>query len=197
MATLKIAVTGGIGSGKSTVTEILKDLGYKTFSCDKIAHALYKKDFVKEILVKEFGEEILNSHGRVCRRRLGLTVFKDKEKLKKLNSLTHPIIIDELYKKIDAVKGVAIAEVPLLFECKMENNFDKVLVVTRPLEDRINAVISRDKTNKEKVLDRIKNQIDYENLKNDNHIIISNDASLENLKASVKAVIEKIIEEKN
>jgi dephospho-CoA kinase len=79
----------------------------------------------------------------------------------------------------------------------MQNDFDKVLIVKRPLEDRINAVIERDKTTKEKVLDRIKNQIDYENLKNDNHIIISNDASLENLKASVKAVIEKIIEEKN
>ena len=192
MAQLKIAITGGIGSGKSTVAEIIKNLGYKVFSCDKIAHALYKTDAVKEILVKEFGEEILNSFSRVCRKKLSKTVFKSKTKLKRLNELTHPLIIQDLFGKMNKAKGVVFAEVPLLFECNMQGEFDKIFIVTRPIEDRIDAVVKRSKLKEEEVFERIKNQYNYENLPNIEHTIISNDGDLDNLYQTVKGVLESI-----
>ena len=192
MAELKIAITGGIGSGKSTVAEIIKNLGYKVFSCDKIAHALYKTDAVKEILVKEFGEGILNSFGRVCRKKLSKTVFKSKPQLKRLNELTHPLIIQDLYDKMNKAKGIVFAEVPLLFECNMQGEFDKVFIVTRPIEDRIDSVIKRSKLSKDEVLARIKNQFNYENLPKIEHTIISNDSDLDSLTDKIRCAIDSI-----
>ena len=93
---------------------------------------------------------------------------------------------------MNKAKGIVFAEVPLLFECNMQGEFDKVFIVTRPIEDRIDGVMKRSKLSKEEVLARIKNQFDYENLPKIEHTIISNDGDLDSLTDKIRCAIEGV-----
>ncbi len=191
MTSKLIAITGGIGSGKSTVSKIIKDLGYPVFSADEVYKNLIKeKAFVKKIYDAlgiesqdySFNKELISSK-----------VFNDKSLVKKLNDTTHPAVIGELIRLSKESGGIVFNEVPLLFESNFENLYDKVIIVTRNLKDRVLAVASRDGLSEKEVLLRVNNQINYENINNNAHTLISNDKSLEELTNKVKAVIDSIV----
>ena len=140
----KIAITGGIGSGKSTVLQYLKEKSYIVFSCDEIYRDLSNTYEFIEKLKKLFPDAIVD--GKLDRKKLSNIVFKDKEELLKLNRLTHPLIMEKLlYEMEKASSGVVFAEVPLLFEGNYQTKFDYVIVVVRDLNDRIEAIKLRDK----------------------------------------------------
>lgn len=158
---MKIAITGGIGSGKSSVAKIISDSGFPVYSCDDINREILEEKYYVEKLEKLFPRTVEN--GRVLKRKLGDIVFSDEQALKKLNELAHPLIMQELIKRMDSEKSdLVFAEVPLLFEGKFEYCFDKILVVLRSKSARIAAVSKRDQTDEEQVLARINNQFDYE-----------------------------------
>lgn len=190
---IKIAVTGGIGSGKSTVCKIIKEQGYKIVSCDKVyAEMLNEKSFVEEIAT-EFGEGVKLADGTLDRKKLSELVFNDKEKLKALNKLTHSRIMDTVFKKME-YENINFCEVPLLFENGYEKLFDKVIVVLRDKTERVNAIVQRDKTDEKSALKRMKNQIDYDNADFRQFFVIRNNSDIEDLRMNTVKILNTIFE---
>lgn len=190
MRKLVIAITGGIGSGKSTVCALIKKLGFPVFSADETyAELLLDEGFVKGVH-QSVG---INSESKtLLRKEVSSIVFKDREKLKALNSFTHEKIVNEMFRRSEG-KEVVFHEVPLLFEGGFEKLYDKVIVVTRPIEERIKSVEARSGLSKEQIKDRIKNQILYENLNDIKHTVITNDGSESELEEKLRAVLNEII----
>lgn len=189
-----IAITGGIGSGKSTVSKLIEDMGYFVVSSDEIVKGLYKKrSFLKKVKAMfpsgVSGKLILKAK----KNEIAKIVFNDRKKLEELNSLIHPLVINEILTKCKNAKGeYAFAEVPLLFEGKFENRFDNVIIVKRKLEDRIDSVIKRSNLEGEQVLDRIKNQFDYENTDLSKYIVVENEKDIDSLKLKIKETIDRL-----
>ena len=134
----KIAITGGIGSGKSAVCRILKERGYPVFSCDEINRTLLSEKSYLDGLCALFPTCVKD--GKLQKTALAALVFSDKEALETLNAYAHPRISERLQRDMDAAQKTCFAEVPLLFESGMTKQFDGAIVVLRNKEERIRAV---------------------------------------------------------
>ena len=112
-----VGLTGGIASGKSTVSKYLAEKGFKVYDADKIAKDSSKKNLVHEVIILKVGDKILTEDGKVDRKKLKEIVFADKDKLKKLNAIIHPKVID-FYRELKEknTDETIIFDVPLLFE---------------------------------------------------------------------------------
>lgn len=185
-----IAVTGGIGSGKSTVCKIIKESGFSVISCDEIYSELLNRPDFLNTLCKEFGG-VIAKNGSLDRKKLAEIAFNDEANRKKLEEITHPAIMSEVFTR---AKGFSICfcEVPLLFEKGYEKLFNNVIVVLRPLEDRILSVQKRDGLSREGVILRLKNQIDYESADFAKYYVIHNGGSFGDLKAKTVEILNKI-----
>ena len=191
----KIAVTGGIGSGKSTVIKILADKGYPVFSCDEIyAQLTGHKDFLRR-LADEFGD-VCDAGGHLDREKLAAIVFADEKKLARLNEITHPAIFEEMFSQADGAGGTCFCEVPLLFESGAEGMFDGVIVVLRDLNERIKSVAARSNLSRDSVVSRINSQFDYDNCNFAMYYVIHNNGNIEQLRAEVDKIIHRITEDK-
>ncbi len=157
---VKIAITGGIGSGKSTVLNYLRKKGYPVFSCDTIYQEIIRtKDYLQDVQ-KHFPECIIN--GEIDRGKLSKIIFHNPEKRQILNDLAHPRIMKVLQERMEGVSSTFVfAEVPLLFEGNYENQFDGVLVVLRERKARIRSIIERNGLTAEQAEGRINAQFDY------------------------------------
>jgi dephospho-CoA kinase len=188
---VKIAITGGIGSGKSTVCHMVEEMGYPVFSCDEIYQKMQSDTAFLSVMQENFGKKVVKE-GKLDKEALSFAVFSDRALLQKLDDVTHPLIMDRLYAEM-ANHAVAFAEVPLLFEGGFEKDFDRVIVVLRKEGERLAAVCKRDNITEEKVADRIKNQVNYEKIDLNGHTIIYNDGDLNALRKKVTSVIEEIL----
>lgn len=130
MEKIYIAITGGIGSGKSSVAEIIRTMGFPVFSCDNINRELMKDaKYIEEIKIL-FPTAIEN--GKIVKEKLAKLVFDDKQALKKLNALSHPLIMQKLREQMEKEDSKFVfAEVPLLFESNSLNYFNRAIVVLR------------------------------------------------------------------
>lgn len=185
------AITGGIGSGKSTVCQILKDMGFEVFSADEVYKELLKSpSFVKKIYTT-LG---INSddYNNFNTKLVAEKVFNDKKLLSLLDNVTHPEIMRGLLLKSKEVNGLCFNEVPLLFESGYPPLYDGVIVVMRDINLRKNGVMSRDNISEEEFFKRVNNQFDYKNISEIEHTVITNDGDLEELKLKVKAVVNEI-----
>jgi dephospho-CoA kinase len=140
---LAVAITGGIGAGKSSALAAFRHHGAATVSSDEIVHHLLKSDpDVKEALVERLGEEILGEDGVPDRERIAIRVFRDREALDWLEKLLHPLVSREYLEwreqlaKLPNPPAVCVTEVPLLYEVGADARFDKVVVVTAPRQLR-------------------------------------------------------------
>jgi dephospho-CoA kinase len=140
---LAVAITGGIGAGKSTALASFRRHGAATVSSDEIVHYLLANDpEVKQALVERLGEEILGEDGTPDRSRIALRVFKDREALDFLEQLLHPLVSREYLLWREQLAGlpnpprVCVTEVPLLYEVGAESRFDKVVLITAPAKLR-------------------------------------------------------------
>lgn len=193
---MKIAITGGIGSGKSTVAKIIKDMGYPVFSCDEIYKNIFESAGFIEQIRKSFPVAIKNE--KIDKAELAKVVFSNREKREQLNRLTHPMIMDLLNKEMDKCTNEFIfAEVPLLFEGNFEDQFDKIIVVKRAFKERLTALQKRDGLNVGEILDRINAQVDYDSeemqirLQRTNiYQVENNGCSLEDLQEKIYKIIE-------
>jgi dephospho-CoA kinase len=134
-----VAITGGIGAGKSTALTSFRRHGAATVSSDEIVHHLLASDpDVKEALVERLGEDILGPDGAPDRERIALRVFKDRDALDFLEKLLHPLVSREYLTWREQLAGlpnpprVCVTEVPLLYEVGAEKRFDKVVLITAP-----------------------------------------------------------------
>ncbi len=190
----KIAITGGIGSGKSTAVNIIKDLGYPVFSCDQITAELYKNQRVLRGIKKLFPTAVKGFFRLSAdKKEIARIVFNDKEKYNALNDFLMPEILNRLFSSINGGSGVVFAEVPLLFERNLSDKFDAIMVVMRNENDRINSVIARSNLSKSEVLERINSQFDYDNFAPNGEIVINNDGDIENLKQQITTAISTVI----
>ena len=189
-----IAVTGGIGAGKSTVAKILKDAGYKVFGADETYKKLLKNGDFKRKIYNATG---LKYNGRFIKKQVADAVFGNPDKLKALNDATHSEIMRVMLEKSKKAAlncgGLVFNEVPLLFEGGFESLYDGVIVVVRNKEVRIAAALARDKTDEKRVLARINNQIDYEKKDLTAYTLIENDGDLSSLSKKVRKAVEKFI----
>lgn len=185
----KIAITGGIGSGKSAVCEIVRALGYPVYSADEIYHALLKDNALISALHREFG---VAEEGTLDRKKLARIVFSDPKALRRLNEITHPLVMQKLLSSMR--EPISFAEVPLLFEGGFAPLFDAVLVVTRDRESRINAVRQRDGLSREEAERRMQNQFDYEKNDLSAHTVIENDDDFASLRSKVEIAIEQMLQ---
>lgn len=136
---LAVAITGGIGAGKSTALDSFRRHGAATVSSDEIVHHLLRSDpEVKHALVERLGEEILDEDGVPDRERIGFRVFRDRDSLDWLEKLLHPLVSREYLQwreqlaALPSPPAVCVTEVPLLYEVGAESRFDKVVVITAP-----------------------------------------------------------------
>ena len=188
-----VAITGGIGSGKTTVSKLIEERGFKVFSCDEIYKEISKTEEYLNELKKVF-PFCIDENGELNRPALSEIVFNDAAKLKQLNALAHPIVLSELETKIEQEKGLIFCEVPLLFESNLQDKFDYVFIVLRPLDFRVESVIKRDATTVEKVLKRIENQFKYDDIKNppSNYLIIENKEGIVELQNQIDKLIKRL-----
>ena len=185
---MKVAVTGGIGAGKSEFMRAVKELGIRTYSADEINAELLRDKRYIEKLSEAFPLAVKD--GKVDKSVLREEVFSDEKKRKTLNALAHP----EIRRKIEEITGDAVVEVPLLFESGMTDLFDRVIVVTADEDVRINRIVSTRNISKDLAKNIIKNQAtDDERIKLADYVAI-NDGTRKDLYEQAKNIIKRIFE---
>jgi len=200
---LIIGLTGGIVSGKSTVAKMFKDLGAKIIDADELGHKVilpHKPAWVK--IVKLFGRDVLKEDLNIDRKKLGEIVFNDDRLLKKLNEITHPEIIKLIKREINLAKNstckdgkeeILIVEAALIYEAKIDNLMDKIIVVYVEEEEQIKRLGKRNNLSKEKALKRIKSQISIKEKAKMADYVIDNSNSLDKTKGQVEKIWQSLV----
>lgn len=176
---MKIAITGGIGSGKSLVARIIINLGGAVISADDVYRDLLDNNrFLVDKILTAF-PECATKDGKVDKKILGGIIFKDAEKRAKLNAITHPAIFLEMERNARKMSGIIFFEIPLLAESGACSEFDEVWLVVADKEIRIRRIMARDKINRRAAKSRIEAQVSDEvRMKIADRIILNNgDAS--------------------
>jgi dephospho-CoA kinase len=174
----KVGITGGIGSGKSTVCKIFETLGIPIFNADSEAKKLLDTKEVKSFYLKEFGDSVFTD-GILDRKRIADHIFSDKDALIKVNEFIHPLVkkLFENWCSQNNQQDYVIKEAALLFESGLYHALDYNILIIAPVEIRIERIIHRDNASKEIVLKRINNQwSDEKKIPLANKIIINDDS---------------------
>jgi dephospho-CoA kinase len=186
-----VGLTGGIGAGKSEALAAFERLGAATLSTDRVAHDLLEDDEVRSALVERWGEEIAPG-GAVDREKVSEIVFSDRGELEWLESVTHPRVgahVLDWRQSLGPEVGVAVVEVPLLFEAAMEDAFDATVAVVA--DDQLRDARLRER-GQGGLAGREERQLDQaEKARRADHVI-RNDASLDELESEVRKVIDEL-----
>jgi len=185
---LKIGITGGIGSGKSTVCKLFSLLGVPVYSADLRARFLMDNDSkIREILTREI-DPLLYTEGKLDRKRLASLIFDNKERLHLVNGTVHPVVAADFqaWCSRQSRAPYILHEAAIIFESGLASHFDKVIVVDAPRELRIKRVMERDGVSREAVMARIKNQLSDRERRRRADYLIHND----NLRPVIRQVLK-------
>jgi len=180
-----IGLTGGIASGKSTVSRTVAELGARIINTDEIAHQIIEPgEPAWDDIVKYFGEGVLNPDNTINRIKLGAIVFQDPASLQQLNSITHPRVMERMRSDLRRIEeeqpeAVVFMEVPLLYETHMEKLCREVWVVWVDSETQITRLMARDNIGPEDALRRIASQMPLEEKAKRADRVIDNTGSIE------------------
>lgn len=183
-----IGLTGGISSGKSTVSSYLSELGAAVIDSDKIAHNVLKDPFAYNSIISKFGSSILDDNAMINRSYLGEIVFNNPDKRKELEKITHPLIISKIHKKIEEYlkkNRIIILDAPLLFEANLDKIVDQTWVVYVDKNTQIQRLMNRNNLNYKEAKIRIESQLSLEEKRLKADVVINNTGSIEALKADV------------
>ena len=177
---IKVALTGNIGSGKSTVAKIFNVIGIPVFNADIEARMLYYKDEVKDMLTPAFSDSILTSDGEVDTKILASIIFNDKQALQTVNDIIHPLVLEKYNNWCTANKDkpYTIHETAILFENNLQKNFDVVINVSAPEAVRLKRVMERDDVSESLVKERMANQISDKIKCKLSQFVINNDGNI-------------------
>lgn len=196
LALKKVAITGGLSSGKSTVGRLFKDLGAYLLDSDEIVHKLLKNTSIKEKIITLLGPEV-EQNKSLNRKKIASLVFSDPQKLNRLEQIIHPHVREEIEKKykqeLNSKKwNLFVVEIPLLFETKMEKNFDATIAVVADPDVCMKRFSER--FNKDEFELRSQRQwpIDQKAQKAD--FLIYNNGDLSELKLSCQKIHSKLIQ---
>ena len=191
-----IGLTGGIASGKSTVSKLFKEFGVEIVDADIVARKITEEKENVDRICEIFGSDILDKDGKISRQILRERAFKNKYLLQKLNNIIHPQVIEyfENIKRETSKEKIVIFDIPLLYEAKMEYLCDKIVVVGVDTTTQIARVIKRDGSSEEIAKNIISNQMPLEDKIQRADIVIINNGTLEELKGKVLEVYKGLRE---
>ncbi|WP_035288269.1 dephospho-CoA kinase [Clostridium sp. KNHs214] len=194
---LKIGLTGGVGSGKSTVSNILREQGIKIIDADLISREvlnIYPE--IKEKIKAAFGEDFLDEEGNLERRQLGNYIFKQDERRKKLERIIMPYIKKEIDLRFEAYEKsgeyICVLDAPTLIEQDIYKHMHKNILVWVDRNTQIKRVMTRDDFTEKQVLDRIKSQMHLDEKKKHVDFIIDNSKDLLNTRKQINNIIAMI-----
>ncbi len=191
-----IGLTGGLASGKSTVSSYLKSKGIPVIDCDYESRCILQKgERGYSKAVEAFGEEILQPNGEIDRKKLASIIFKDEALVQKLNAIVHPEVIIRTHELLSEYQNqgceIAVVDAPLLIEAGMHKICHELWVVYTSPETQIKRAMARDNSTLEQVQERIKNQMPLEEKARLADVLISNEGTLEELYNRVDEVLKE------
>ena len=186
-----IGLTGGIGTGKTQVSDILASLGAAVINADQVGHEAYLPNTKTwHDIVAAFGREVLSESGEIDRKKLGGIVFSDPGALKRLNSITHPRILEMIRDRIGELdregSTLVVVEAALLIEANWSTLADQVWVVTSEEEDVVRRLAARNQLSEESIRARIASQMPQAERVRHADVIINNDGDLGKLRSRVR-----------
>jgi len=192
-----IGLTGGIGSGKTTIAQFFSDFGIPVYIADEEARKITESPEILAKIKAVFGSDIFEND-TLSRQKLAAIVFSEPEKLKQLNAIIHPAVKKhfDLWVKSHANERFVIKEAAILFESGSYLDCDIIITVTAPLEIRIERVMKRDKTTRENIINRINNQwADKKRISKSDYVIDNSD--LTSAKKQVSDLLKKLTIQQN
>lgn len=187
-----IGITGGISSGKSTISKIIISRNYKLIDCDLISKELTNIDEVVLEIAEIFGDEVIDGTN-INRKKLGELIFNNETKKKQLENIIHPRVVQKVIDEIKSSKEkIIFVDCPLLFEAKLEYLFDKIIVVYVNFETQVKRLISRDKIDIDFALKKINAQMRLDDKAKLADFVIDNSYSLEETINQLDNIIRSI-----
>ena len=191
-----IGITGGIASGKSTVTEFLRQQGYKVIDADQVVHELQEPGGrLHQALLSAFGSAILQEDGRLDRPKLGAMIFGNPKLLAQSSQIQNQIIREELARRRDLLaetEAVFFMDIPLLFELDYEAWFDQIWLVDVTEETQLSRLMSRNALSQEEAEKRIAAQLSLKEKRNRVNLIIDNNGLQELTYQQLRDAIQKL-----
>ena len=186
-----IGITGGIASGKTTAASYFHKKGIQIIDADKIGHTILEKEDIKETITATFGKDIV-SNNRINRKKLGILVFQNPEKLKILNKIIHPILVKEIKQKLElSSENIIVIDAALLLVWDLDIICNYVILITTKKEAQIYRLMTNQKLTKKDVISRINSQ-KKPTIKKD-FIIIENNSTLLSFQEKIQKVYNLII----
>jgi dephospho-CoA kinase len=194
-----LGVTGGIGSGKTTVCGFLEEQGARVFYADLEAKRLMQEDeAVRDQIVEAFGESAYREDGSLNRAYLADRVFGDRDEVERLNAIVHPAVFRAFASAVERAEAedvrLLVHEAALLFEAGGDAHVDATCAVVAPDADRIARVTERDDVTEEQVRARMEHQLPQEELRHRADYVIENDGSLDDLRSKTLDLYWEIVE---
>lgn len=196
---LKIGLTGGIGSGKSTASQVLADLGAYIFDADKEARKLLEiNETVQSELIAEFGTDILGPEQTIDRKKLARISFQDEDHQLRLNAVIHPYIFEEFYSQFESISTsgkypLFVVDGALIYESGIDQHLDYILVVTSTLKHRMERALRRGNLTRENIMKRMDLQWGNEEKVSMADFVIRNDETEQELKQQIKGIWTQLV----
>lgn len=196
-----IGLTGGIGTGKSTVSDYLRKKGCIILDADDISRKMTEAGMPALSIIKNvFGDEVINSDGSLNRHKLGDIVFNNRDKLQKLQQIITTEVVDNINRNLSQLQSehcdkIVVIDAPLLFECGMENIADENWLVISEMSVRIKRVKERDNLSEEQIIARINNQMSQEDKEKLSDYVLDNSGSLQQLYEQIDDNLERLKDE--
>lgn len=192
-----IALTGGIASGKSTVSQWFINKGIPVIDCDALVHSSYNEGgLMYQAVVDAFGPRIINGQGQIDRKQLGEIVFENPAALRQLSDLTHPIVSSMVDQRVKVLQEeghrLIIVDIPLLYESGMQQHYDKVIVVYVPPELQLKRLIQRSGLDHDQAQKRIDSQMNLLEKAERADYIIHNEGGIEELHHRLESLLEAL-----
>jgi dephospho-CoA kinase len=194
--TLTIGLTGGIASGKSTVTKMIRELGIPVIDADQVARDVVKVgEEAYTQIVATFGQDILQANGEIDRAKLGAIVFHNEQERKKLNAIVHPAVrrrmMAEKEEYVQSGAKTIVLDIPLLFESELTHLIDKVIVVYVDDEVQLERLMKRNGFSKEEALARIRSQMPLREKVKKADAVINNNGTVEETKQQLLQILRE------
>lgn len=191
-----IGITGGIASGKSTVTEFLRQQGYQVIDADQVVHELQEPGGrLYQALLSTFGPAILQEDGRLDRPKLGAMIFGNRQLLAQSSQIQNQIIREELAHRRDLLaetEDIFFMDLPLLFELQYEDWFDQIWLVDVTVETQLSRLMTRNALSQEEAEKRIAAQLSLREKRKRADVLIDNNGSLEATRQQIRDALQKL-----
>ena len=191
-----IGITGGIASGKSTVTEFLRQQGYQVIDADQVVHELQEPGGrLYQALLSTFGSAILQEDGRLDRPKLGAMIFGNTELLAQSSQIQNRIIREELAGRRDMLaetEDIFFMDLPLLFELQYEDWFDQIWLVDVTVETQLSRLMTRNALSQDEAEKRIAAQLSLQEKRKRADVLIDNNGSLEETRQQIRNALQKL-----